>query len=84
MSHFVQNDADIYCLACCDVKCYEFRLSGQRHDALDYVRNVKDDSVVGRYVNVVGEEEVTACSDFCLEFVEVADNAVDSEGYVAC
>ena len=66
------------------VECCEFCHGGQRRDVLDYVHNVKDGSVVGWDISVVGEKVVVACSAFCLGLVEVASVAADCEGRLAC
>ena len=76
VSHFVQDNADVYYLSCCFVKCCKFCLIGQGHDVLDYVRHVEDGSIVGLDISVVGEKK-------WLRFVEVASAAVDSEGCCA-
>ena len=83
MFHFVQDNLNVYCLACCDVECCQFCLSGQRHDMLDSMHDVEDGSIIGQDVSVVGEKEVAACLAFYLGLVEGAGVAVDREGHVA-
>ena len=82
VSHFFQNDSDVYCLACCNVKCCQFCFGGRRHDMLDYVRDVEDGSIVGRNFRVVGEKEMSTCLAPGLGLVEVACVAVYRECHV--
>ena len=69
MSYFFQDDLDVYCLAHYNVDYCQFYLSGRRHDMLDYVRNIKDGSIVGQDLVLLERKKCRPARLFVLGFL---------------
>lgn len=84
VSHFREDDSDVYCFSCHDVESGEFCFGGGGHDVFDDVGNVENGAVVLRNVGTVGEEEMATSPATGFRFTEVACVAVDSQFHCTC